>query len=82
MTRSVTQKKKIVFTLPDQGAIQKISNVANSRITFELTSNVAWGVAGNQSWCSVSPTSGAGTNTAVIITVKATEVNPSAHLNS
>ena len=75
-TRSVTQGV-LRFTLPDQKAIQEISYSANSSITFQLTSNVAWSVAGNQSWCSVSPTKGSGTNAAVTITVKATLANPS-----
>ena len=64
------------FTLPDQSAIPKIGFAINSRITFQLTSNVAWSVAANPtSWCSVSPAKGKGTNTAVTITVKATTAN-------
>ena len=66
------------FDLPAQGTIQTIGFTVNSIITFQLTSNVAWGVTGNQTWCSVSPAKGAGTNTAVTITVKATQSNPSA----
>ena len=46
-------------------------------ITFQLTSKVAWNVTDNQTWCSVSPAKGKGTNTAVTITVKATTANTS-----
>ena len=61
-----------------KSAIPKIGFAINSRITFQLTSNVAWSVAANPiSWCSVSPAKGKGTNTAVTITVKATTANTS-----
>ena len=66
------------FDLPVQSAIQKIGFAINSSITFQLTSNVAWSVADNQGWCSVSPAKGKGTNTAVTITVKATTANTGA----
>ena len=70
------EQKQTRFDLPAQNTIPEISYSANSRITFQLTSNVAWSVAANPtSWCSVSPAKGKGTNTAVTITVKATTAN-------
>ena len=85
-TRIVTQNKPPRFDLPVQSAItaSKIDGSVNSRITFELTSSVAWTVTDNQGWCSVSPASGTGKadggagDETVTITVKALQENTGA----
>ena len=51
-----------------------IDSTSSSTNTFEITSNVSWTVSDNQSWLTVSPSSGSNNNT---ILVTATSTNES-----
>ena len=82
---TVTGGNTITVTQPAANATLSVSSTslniaaaANSSTTFNITSNVTWSVSKDQSWLSVSPTSGSNNGT-VTLTAQA---NPNAATRS